>query len=119
MNDEIALRVVMMTEGFQIDIADNVATLLGDAEAGMVRLRGQSAVQEIRLTQPIKTGHKVALCTLESGAAIVKYGVVIGEATRSIGVGEWVHLHNCRSRYDAQSSTLNIETGTREETPYV
>jgi altronate dehydratase small subunit len=119
MDDEIVPRVVMMTECFQIDIADNVATLLGDAEAGMVLLRGQGQGREICLTQPIKAGHKVALCALESGAAIVKYGVIIGEATRSIGAGEWVHLHNCRSRYDAQSSTLNIETGAREETPYV
>jgi len=100
-------------------MADNVATLLQDAGAEAVLLRGLVSVREIRLTQPIKTGHKVALCALESGAAIVKYGVTIGEATQHIAEGEWVHLHNCRSRYDAQSSNLNIETGSREETPYV
>lgn len=109
----------MMTECFQVDIADNVATLLDDTEAGMVLLRGQAAAREIRLTQPIKTGHKVALCALDYGAPIVKYGVIIGEASQRIEAGEWVHLHNCRSRYDAQSSRLNIETGSREETPYV
>jgi altronate dehydratase small subunit len=109
----------MMTECFQIEMADNVATLLHDAEAEVVLLRRQAEPREIRLTQPIKMGHKVALCALQDGAAIVKYGVTIGEATQPIAEGEWVHLHNCRSRYDAQSSSLNAETGSREETPYV
>jgi len=108
-----------MTECFQIEMADNVATLLQDAEAGVVLLRRQAAPREICLNQPIKMGHKVALCALEDSAPIVKYGVIIGEATQPIAGGEWVHLHNCRSRYDAQSSSLNPETGSREETPYV
>jgi altronate dehydratase small subunit len=108
-----------MTECFQIDKADNVATLLQDAEPGAVLVRGESEIREIHLVQPIKIGHKVALRTIPAGTPIVKYGITIGEATRPITAGEWVHLHNCRSLYDAKSSKLDVETGSREETPYV
>ena len=108
-----------MAECFQLDRTDNVATLLADAEPGAALLRGPDGTREIHLTQAIKSGHKVALRWLDEGEAVVKYGIIIGEAMRPIGAGEWVHLHNCRSRYDAGSSSLNLETGAREETPYV
>jgi len=108
-----------MTECFRIAPSDNVATLLEDAGPGAATIRGEGDKREIELTQPIRIGHKVALCGLEEGAAVVKYGVPIGAATRPIAAGEWVHLHNCRSLQDAGSSRLNVETGAREETPYV
>src|ERR1035437_1970827 len=107
MDDETRLAGGTMKECFQIEMADNVATVLQDAEAEAVLLRGQAEAREIRLTQPIQAGHKVALCDLEGGAPLVKYGVTIGETTQPIAEGEWVHLHNCRSRYDGRSSTLN------------
>lgn len=107
-----------MTECFQIDLSDNVATLLQDAKAEKVIVRGGEDLRELELVQPIKIGHKVALCDIPAGSPVVKYGIPIGEATCSIAPGEWVHLHNCRSLYDAGSSHLDIETGSREETPY-
>ena len=106
-------------ECFQIALSDNIATLLQDAEPGVVAIRGEAEEREIRLAQPIRMGHKVALRAIETGAPVVKYGVPIGEATRFIAPGEWVHLHNCRSLYDAGSSSLDVETGAREEMPYV
>lgn len=106
-------------ECFQIARADNIATLLKDAEPGAVVIRGEAELSEIRLTQPITMGHKVALRAIEKGEAVVKYGVTIGLATRPIAPGEWVHLHNCRSLYDEGSSNLDVVTGARQETPYV
>jgi altronate dehydratase small subunit len=108
-----------MAECFQIARADNVATLLADAEPGLVTIRGESETREIRLIQPIKMGHKVALRAINGGSAVVKYGVTIGAAMRGIAPGEWVHLHNCKSLHDAASSKLDVVTGAREETPYV
>jgi altronate dehydratase small subunit len=108
-----------MAECFQIDRADNVATLLEDAAAGEVTVRGPALPCDIHLEQPVKMGHKVALRAIAPGAPVMKYGVAIGEATRPIEPGEWVHLHNCRSLCDAGSSRLDVETGAREETPYV
>jgi altronate dehydratase small subunit len=108
-----------MAECFQIAPADNIATLLADAEPGLLTIRGESGKGEIRLTQSIKMGHKVALRAIDEGSPVVKYGVTIGAATRPIAAGEWVHLHNCRSLCDAGSSKLDVVSGAREETPYV
>ena len=107
-----------MMQCFQIAPSDNIATLLMDAEPGVIAVGGEADVREIRLTQPVRMGHKVALRAMEAGALVIKYGVPIGVATQPIAAGEWVHLHNCRSLYDAGSSKLNVETGAREETLY-
>ena len=108
-----------MAECFQVERADNVATLLQDADAENVAVRGQAEPREVRVSGSIKAGHKVALCAIAMGAAVVKYGVTIGTATRAIAEGEWVHLHNCRSLCDELSSSLDAETGAREATTYV
>jgi hypothetical protein len=64
-------------------------------------------------------GHKVALTQIRAGQPIVKYGNPIGEATRAIQTGDWVHLHNCRSLHDAGSSVLDLESGVRSGDRYV
>jgi altronate dehydratase small subunit len=107
-----------MAECFQIAAADNVATLLADAEPGTIAAGGGGETREIALTEPIRMGHKVALRAIGKGEPVVKYGVTIGVATRPIGRGEWVHLHNCKSLHDAGSSNLDVTTGARGETPY-
>ncbi len=103
---------------FRITPADTVATLLADAGAGPVALRGAGETGEVRLTEPIELGHKVALVDTDEGGPIVKYGVTIGLATRAIRRGEWVHLHNCRSAFDARSSSLDLHTGAASEIRY-
>jgi altronate dehydratase small subunit len=110
----------MTAECFQIDRQDNVATLLQDApESAEIVVRGEAGRTSLKALQSIRTGHKVALRHIEAGEHIIKYGHAIGEATQTIREGEWVHLHNCRSLYDARSSSLDIESGARKETPYV
>lgn len=103
---------------FHIAPADTVATLLADAPAGPVEVRGGGATGVVTLVEPIELGHKVALVDIAEGAAIVKYGVTIGIATRPIRRGEWVHLHNCRSAYDDRSSTLDLHTGAASDIRY-
>ncbi|MCP1365819.1 altronate dehydratase family protein, partial [Halomonas sp. BBD48] len=44
--------------------------------------------------QNVDAGHKVALIDIASGEDIVKYGQVIGRASRDIALGEHVHTHN-------------------------
>jgi galactarate dehydratase len=43
------------------------------------------------LTEAVPEAHKVALADLARGESILRYGVVIGIATRSIARGSWVH----------------------------
>lgn len=108
----------MQPECFQICRDDNVATLLQNAAATDVQVIGEAARSTVRTIEPIRTGHKVALLPIGAGEPIVKYGFPIGEAIRPIAAGEWVHLHNCRSRYDALSSELDLQTGVRGNTRY-
>lgn len=42
----------------------------------------------------VPAGHKIALKDVPIGAAIIKYGHVIGRASAPIEAGAWVHSHN-------------------------
>ena len=46
----------------------------------------------------LETGHKTALCDIEKGADVVKYGYPIGKATQDIKQGEHVHSHNMKTK---------------------
>ena len=48
----------------------------------------------------IPAGHKMALRDIAQGEHVIKYGHIIGRATRDIAQGEWVHSHNLRSQLD-------------------
>ncbi|MBR3869748.1 MAG: altronate dehydratase [Clostridia bacterium] len=46
----------------------------------------------------LETGHKIALCNIEKGADIIKYGFPIGFATKNISQGDAVHSHNMKTK---------------------
>jgi altronate hydrolase len=70
---------------------DNVGVMKRTAKAG-VELRGANG--GFTLSRTIPAGHKVALGSIEEGAAIRKYGQIIGFAKIPIAPGEHVHTHN-------------------------
>ena len=107
-----------MQTAFQIDKTDNVATALTVLTAGEVRLLGDAASPSMQAVEDIPVGHKIALADIAEGEMIVKYGVIIGRATKDIPAGSWVHLHVMRSNYDERSSHLNVVTGAPEDTVY-
>jgi len=76
--------------------ADNVLTVVCPAEAG-TRLEFEG--MKMHITQPVGLGHKVAARPIAAGEKVLKYGVAIGSATRSIDAGEHVHTHNLKSDY--------------------
>ena len=82
-----------------IGTGDNTATALNDIEAGeTVRLSSKSGViGEIKVRQAIPFGHKLATVNISSGGKILKYGEVIGLATKSIIKGDYIHIHNVES----------------------
>lgn len=67
---------------------DNVVTVL-DTELEWSAITGG-----LTIARGIPFGHKVALCDIAVDTHVIKYGVVIGRATRSIRQGEHVHVHN-------------------------
>ncbi|MDQ2780312.1 MAG: altronate dehydratase family protein, partial [Pseudomonadota bacterium] len=67
--------------------SDNVAIVANDGglPAGTVLDGG------LVLVDRVPQGHKVALADIASGAAVRRYGVVIGSALQPIAAGSWVH----------------------------
>ena len=89
----------MQEKAILIDKKDNVATALrqvgkGDSISVAIEDRSVSVV----LSQDIPFGHKFALTEIQQGDAIIKYGEVIGLATKPIRQGEHVHIHNVESQ---------------------
>lgn len=85
----------MPQSAIMIDEKDNVATALRQLEEGRsVRVEiGDDAV-EVTLLQTIAFGHKFALSDVQPGEPIVKYGEIMGLATKKILKGEHTHVHN-------------------------
>ncbi len=73
---------------------DNVATALQALEPGrdLTIARGHVAVLDA-----VPSGHKIALCVIHAGEAVIKYGSPIGLATAEIPAGAHVHTHNLAS----------------------
>ena len=87
-----------MDRVLKIDPKDNVATCLAAFDEGaQVAIADGSAQLSVRLRSTIPFGHKFALIDIASGDPVLKYGVVVGRATKAIAAGEHVHLHNIES----------------------
>lgn len=59
-----------------------------------VKVVCQGKTFDVTILEEIKFGHKFAVVEMEQGEEILKYGEVIGRATRKIKPGEHVHVHN-------------------------
>ncbi len=70
---------------------DNVCVAARDLPAGTTVRAGGHAV---RLIEPVRLGHKIALAALAVDQPATKYGQTIGFATEPIAAGAWIHTHN-------------------------
>jgi altronate hydrolase len=77
-----------------IQPSDNVVVAVKPLAAGTKLEVGGHAVQ---LREAIAPGHKFALADIPEGGQIIKYGHPIGQATRPVAAGDWVHVHNVRT----------------------
>src|SRR5947208_11400644 len=100
-----------------INPADSVSTMRSDVREGAGQILGRNA-REVVAAEPIALGHKIAIETIAKNSPIVKFGVTIGRASQDIRAGQWVHLHNCASRFDERSGTLDVKTGAVTDTKY-
>lgn len=86
-----------MPRAIVLNQADNVATLLDAGRAGEpCILQGESSGQ-MTLLQDVPFGHKVCIADTPQSADVLKYGQVIGRASRNLKVGEHMHVHNIES----------------------
>ncbi|SFF72994.1 SAF domain-containing protein [Novosphingobium sp. CF614] len=79
-----------------LDPADNVLICTRDAAEGdTVAIDGI----RVRLSQPIRLGHKIARQALRTGEKVLRYGAPIGSMTADAAIAEHVHSHNLASDY--------------------
>ncbi len=84
MSDSIRSVIVLTSK-------DNVGVAVDNLMPG---LELKVVDQTILIEQTIKRGHKLALRHINHGEAIIKYGQVIGFASKDIVQGSHVHSHN-------------------------
>ena len=85
-----------MVKALQLTQDDTIATALQEIDAGQiieVVLSGQK-VGETIAKEKIPYGFKVCVSPMSAGDAVIKYGHVIGKASKDIAPGEMVHVHN-------------------------
>ena len=78
---------------------DNTITVLKDLSKGeelVIEDGGQR--EQIILRDNIIYAHKTARIHVAKGSDVVKYGEVIGVATKNIEPGDHVHVHNVDSK---------------------
>lgn len=76
---------------------DNVGTLIDAGRAGDRCVLQGEASGDVILLQDISFGHKVCTGDTPQGADVLKYGEVIGRASRALRRGEHTHIHNLES----------------------
>ena len=90
----------MSKKAIQIDHMDNVATVTSDVRAGEqveVLSPAGEIILEAKPVEDIMFGHKLALKAFKTGDQVIKYGEIIGVASKPIKVGGWVHTQNVNS----------------------
>ena len=83
-----------MPRAIVLNTSDNVATLIDNGSAADACTLQGEAGHTVTLATDIPFGHKVCIRELATGAEVVKYGQVIGRASRAVRIGEHVHTHN-------------------------
>jgi altronate dehydratase small subunit len=77
---------------------DNVATTLKPLRSGeTARTKTATGEIQIQLRDDVPALHKVAIKDINYGGHIVKFGEIIGIATKGIRCGTHVHTHNVAS----------------------
>lgn len=76
---------------------DNTATTLEELPEGEKIQIEESLI--IIINEKIRFGHKFALKDIKPGEYVLKYGQIIGKASKDIKAGDHVHVRNVKSAY--------------------
>ena len=77
---------------------DNVATALIDIEPDdNIPVKVDDSIINVSIKNQIPFGHKFAVTDISAGDDIIKYGEVIGRATKDIVKGSHAHVSNIES----------------------
>ena len=79
-----------MKKSIVISPSDSVGVALAALKCG-------EQAEGVTLSEDIERGHKFALRAIAKDEPVIKYGEVIGRATRDISAGEHIHTHNMKT----------------------
>lgn len=96
-----------MKSTIKISPIDSVAVALENLKSGEEH-------EGVTLIENIEKGHKFALKPIKTGEKVIKYGEIIGRATKDIAVGEHVHSHNMATNLEG---TLEYSFNKKEIAP--
>lgn len=86
-------RVLLAAKG------DTVGSALDDIEPGdRVSCVSSWGETQAEARERVPFGFKMAVVSIPVGGDILKYGEVIGRASRAIAAGDCVHIHNVEGR---------------------
>ena len=85
----------MPSHALKLNEKDNVATALVAINKGdSVCISCHDGREMIQAQEDIPFGFKVSVGQIGRGDEIIKYGEIIGRASKNIAPGECVHIHN-------------------------
>jgi altronate hydrolase len=95
----------------RLNTADNVLVALETIDKGMLLEEGVAAIARI------PRGHKAAARAITKGGEILKFGQIIGFATRDIAAGDWLHEHNVEMHNFARDYAFSADFRATEMVP--
>lgn len=90
----------MSLRAIVIKTQDNVANLIGPGKKGdsvECTVEDQQDQAVVELLDDIPSNHKIAFVDIKKDEPIIKYGQNMGQASKDISKGEYVHVHNIES----------------------
>jgi len=102
-----------MLDAIKIDKKDDVLVALHDLKKGQV-------INGITLLDDIPQAHKFAIHDMKKGELVHKYGEVIGQLTKDVKAGNWIHSFNMvttlneRPVYHFEKTHPEVEKGSKK-----
>jgi len=80
-------------------------------------LAGTMIMDDLIANQDIPQGHKIALCDIDKGEPIIRYGVTLGSALDPIKKGDWINEHMLELPVPPSLDELVYATNLVEDLP--
>ncbi len=84
-----------MKKGIRLNPKDNVGVVIQEVVPGDEVDFDNGLV--VKALDSIRVPHKMAVKDIKTGDYVIKYGEIMGYATKDIPAGSHVHDHNCDS----------------------
>jgi len=92
----VTIHFVVHEEGDSVGTIVVEGVKAGDALTGWIM--EQDKTVNVKTLNDIPIGHKIALKELKNGDTVIKYGVDIGRTIAPIKLGEYLHVHNVKTK---------------------